>query len=80
MQCLVLEGQSLQKISLEKNVILYKCKMNTGEIIDYQSILIDTVKSNRILTPRIRDSYSCSCVTEKNGLTHYPTANTLSNG
>ena len=34
-----------------------------------------------ILTPRIRDSYCCyCCVTEKNGLTHYPTANTLSNG
>ena len=34
-----------------------------------------------ILTPRIRDSSSyCSSVTEKPGLTHYPTANTLSNG
>ena len=32
-----------------------------------------------ILTPRIRDSSSYS-VTEKPGLTHYPTANTLSNG
>ena len=34
-----------------------------------------------ILTPRIRDSSSySSSVTEKPGLTHYPTANTLSNG
>ena len=35
-----------------------------------------------ILTPRIRDSYYSSycSVTEKPGLTNYPTANTLSNG
>ena len=41
--------------------------------------------ASHILTPRIRDSsysyYSySSSVTEKRGLTHYPTANTLSNG
>ena len=35
----------------------------------------------KILTPGIRDSSSSSsCVTKKPGLTHYPTANTLSNG
>ena len=37
-----------------------------------------------ILTPRIHDDSYCSCcsysVTEKTGLTHYPTANTLSAG
>ena len=45
-----------------------------------------TYPNNRrdlILTPRIRDSYSSSsyyCVTEKPGLTHYPTDNTISKG
>ena len=34
----------------------------------------------QILTPRIRDSCSCSCCVTKKTLTHYPTANTLSNG
>ena len=45
--------------------------------LQYHAIACHTVEL--ILTRRIRDSYYCS-VTEKAGLTHYPTANTLSNG
>ena len=44
--------------------------------LQYHAIACHTVEL--ILTRRIRDSYYCS-VTEKAGLTHYPTANTLSN-